>query len=65
MILLDETEKVIQAARDIKQTGATGAYTQDFEKMEDKRNAVIQLLLNTTKSSGDLGLIDTRVDQLR
>jgi len=56
---------VIQAAGEIKRTGATGAYTQEFDRMEKQLNDIKQLLQNTTKSSVDLGHIDTLVEQLR
>jgi hypothetical protein len=35
-LIPDQTERVIQAASEIKQTGATGAYTREFEKMEEQ-----------------------------
>ncbi|XP_046682808.1 laminin subunit beta-1 isoform X2 [Homalodisca vitripennis] len=63
--LSEETDKVIQAAREIKRTGATGAYTQEFDIMEKELKDVKQLLQNTTKSTIDLGHIDTYIDKLR
>lgn len=62
---VEQTERVIQAASEIKRTGATGAYTQEFELMERKLNDVRQYLQNTTKSSLDLTQIDKLVDDLR
>lgn len=61
----EQTDKVILAAKEIKRTGATGAYTQEFDRMEKQLNDVKQLLQNTTKSSVDLGHIDTYLEQLR
>lgn len=63
--LEEQTERVIQAASEIKRTGATGAYTQEFETMERKLNDVRQYLQNTTRSSLDLTQIDKLVDDLR
>ncbi|XP_066997490.2 laminin subunit beta-1 [Anabrus simplex] len=60
-----ETERVIHAASNIKQTGATGAYTYQFESMEKKLNDVKQMLDNTTVSMHDLESMTRRVDGLR
>lgn len=61
----EETERVIQAAGEIKRTGATGAYTQEFERMEKQLNDVSQLLQNTTQSNVDIRHIDAQVESLR
>ncbi|XP_054279344.1 laminin subunit beta-1 [Macrosteles quadrilineatus] len=63
--LAEQTEKVILAAGEIKRTGATGAYTQEFDRMEKQLSDIKQLLQNTTKSSVDLEHIDAFVEQLR
>jgi mevalonate kinase len=62
---LDQTERVIQAASEIKQTGATGAYTREFEKMEEQLDEVRQLLENTTVSSHDLERLENLVEKFR
>lgn len=61
----DQTERVIQAASEIKQTGATGAYTREFEKMEEQLDEVKQLLENTTVSSHDLERLENLVEKFR
>ncbi|XP_039299299.1 laminin subunit beta-1 isoform X2 [Nilaparvata lugens] len=59
--LHDETVRVIDAAKEIKRTGASGAYTKEFEIMENHLKEVKQLLQNTTKSSIDLGTLENDV----
>ncbi|XP_075218526.1 laminin subunit beta-1-like [Lycorma delicatula] len=61
----EETKRVINAAKEIKRTGATGAYTQEFETMEKKLEEVKLLLQNTAKSSVDLGVLENIVDTFR
>ncbi|XP_046407142.1 laminin subunit beta-1 isoform X2 [Ischnura elegans] len=63
--LRDETNAVIEAASKIKQTGATGAYTREFEKMEKRLEEVRQLLKNTTVSTLDLESMQKLIDGLR
>lgn len=65
LIIIEQTEHVIEAAGEIKRTGATGAYTQQFDATEKKLDEVNQLLQNTTKSSLDLGDIDKHVEMFR
>jgi len=56
---------VIQEASEIKQTGATGAYTREFEKLEKQLNEVKQLLENTTVSPQDLERLENLVEKFR
>jgi len=56
---------VIQAASEIKQTGATGAYTREFEKLEKQLDEVKQLLENTTVSPQDLERLENLVEKFR
>ncbi|XP_021926605.1 laminin subunit beta-1 isoform X2 [Zootermopsis nevadensis] len=63
--LHDQTERVIHAASEIKQTGASGAYRREFEKMEKQLNEVTQLLENTTVSSHDLERLENLVEKFR
>ncbi|KAG8239510.1 hypothetical protein J437_LFUL019147, partial [Ladona fulva] len=63
--LRDETKQVIEAASKIKQTGATGAYTREFEKMEKRLDEINQLLLNTTVSTHDLEGMEQLIEELR
>uniref|UniRef100_A0A1B6DHB4 Laminin subunit beta-2 n=1 Tax=Clastoptera arizonana TaxID=38151 RepID=A0A1B6DHB4_9HEMI len=63
--LTDQTNKVIEAAKEIKRTGATGAYTQQFEATEKKLGDINQILKNTTKSSLDLGDVEKRMEMLK
>ena len=56
---------MIQAASEIKQTGATGAYTREFEKLEKQLDEVKQLLENTTVSPQDLERLENLVEKFR
>lgn len=64
-LIADQTERVIHAASEIKQTGASGAYRREFEKMEKQLNEVTQLLENTTVSSHDLERLENLVEKFR
>ncbi|KAF4532826.1 hypothetical protein B566_EDAN002677 [Ephemera danica] len=63
--LKDKTYEAIHNASEIKQTGATGAYTREFENMEKKLDEVRQLLENTTVSSTDLEDLELIIEDLR
>lgn len=62
---LEETLKAISEASKIKQTGVTGAYTNEFVYMEKKINEVEQILNSTTISTEDLENLTTLIDKLR
>jgi laminin beta 1 len=53
-----QTEQVVVAAGQIRETGATGAYTREFETMENKLADVRALLLNTTLSGRELSQLE-------
>ncbi|CAG0923821.1 unnamed protein product, partial [Notodromas monacha] len=63
--LREQTEDIVQAAADIKESGATGAYPQQFEEMEAKLNRVAAMLENATLSNKELESLKTRVEILR
>ncbi|XP_059469528.1 laminin subunit beta-1 isoform X2 [Neocloeon triangulifer] len=63
--LQERTNRAIQSASDIKQTGATGAYTREFENMEKKISEVKQLLESSKVSSSDLDNLRNNIDDLR
>ncbi|GLH10959.1 Netrin-A [Gryllus bimaculatus] len=63
--LKGETNRIIDQASKINQTGATGAYTFQFESMEKKLADVSQLLENTTVSYQDLAALSGQLDGLR
>lgn len=56
--LRGQTEQVVVAAGQIRETGATGAYTREFETMETKLSEVRTLLLNTTLSGRELSQLE-------
>jgi coxsackievirus/adenovirus receptor len=56
--LRGQTEQVVVAAGQIRETGATGAYTREFETMENKLSDVRALLLNTTLSGHELSQLE-------
>ncbi|XP_071442864.1 laminin subunit beta-1 isoform X2 [Hetaerina americana] len=62
--LRDQTNEVIDAASKIKQTGATGAYTREFERMEKRLDEIRQLVKNTTVSTHDLENMQNLIDSL-
>jgi len=64
-IKLEQTEKVFKSASEIKATGTTGAYNNQFENMEKKISEIRNLLQTTTKSSTDLQTLNNIIDQLR
>lgn len=49
-----QTQQVVQAASQIRETGATGAYTREFDDMQLKIEQVTTLLANTTNSGLEL-----------
>jgi hypothetical protein len=60
-----QTEEIVQRADDIKQSGSTGAYPQQFEEMEMKLNNIAQMLENATLSNDDLEKLKLRVELLK
>jgi len=63
--LSEQTEKIINSASEIKATGASGAYTVEFENMEKKISEVKNILQTTTKSSQVFQTLNEVIDQLR
>jgi len=61
----DKTNNAIQSASEIKQTGATGSYTRQFENMEKKIGEVKQLLESTEVSTNDLENLEKLIESLR
>lgn len=61
----DDTNNLIEQAKQIKTTGATGAYTKEFDGMDKKLGIVRQLLDNTTVSPQDISNLEGRVSDLR
>jgi coxsackievirus/adenovirus receptor len=61
----EQTEKIINSASEIKATGASGAYTVEFENMEKKISEVKNILQTTTKSSQVFQTLNEVIDQLR
>jgi hypothetical protein len=64
-VIPDQTERVIQAASEIKQTGATGADTREFETLEKQLDEVKQRLENPAVSSEDLEGLENLVEKFR
>ncbi|XP_065338114.1 laminin subunit beta-1 isoform X2 [Cloeon dipterum] len=63
--LKEKTKSAIESASEIKQTGATGAYTREFENMEKEIGEVKQLLESTEVSSHDLEGLQKMIEDLR
>lgn len=60
-----ETKRIIDEARQIKTTGATGAYTKEFEAMQSQLDTIRSLLNNATISSQDIDRIEEMEGEIR
>lgn len=60
-----QTDRVISQAKEIKTLGATGAYTKEFDAMEQKLATIRSLLDNTTVTAQDISDLDDVVQKLR
>lgn len=60
-----ETARVIGQAKQIKTLGATGAYTKEFDGMEQKLAFIRNLLDNTTVNAQDINELEVEVGSLR
>lgn len=60
-----QTARVISQAKEIKTLGATGAYTKEFDAMEQKLATIRGLLDNTTVTAQDISDLDNVVQKLR
>ncbi|KAG1659411.1 Laminin subunit beta-1 [Nymphon striatum] len=63
--LKDQTMRLVEAASQIKQTGATGAYTKEFQEMEDELEKVRDILANANVTNDDIDELQTFVDDIR
>ncbi|XP_071527681.1 laminin subunit beta-1 isoform X2 [Panulirus ornatus] len=63
--LRERTEALIAAAGQIKQTGATGAYSHEFESMEEKIEDVRDILLSANMTSQSLTSLEDLITELR
>jgi laminin, beta 1 len=63
--LKGQTDDIIERAKQIKQQGATGAYTKEFEQVEKKIASIREILNNTTISSKDIKKLNDNIDHLR
>lgn len=63
--LKNETIRIINEASNINQTGATGAYTFQFESMEKQLGEISELLEDTSVSYQDLESLSQKLDYLR
>lgn len=63
--LRDETRRVIEEAKQIKTTGATGAYTKEFEAMERKLDTIRNLLRNASISGQEINSLQKLETDLR
>ena len=61
----ERTQALIDAAGEIKQTGATGAYSHEFESMEEKINDVRDILLSANMTSQSLTSLKAFILELR
>ena len=60
-----QTDNIIERAKQIKQQGATGAYTKEFEDVEKNIETIRNILNNTTVSTKDIKKINDHIDKLR
>ncbi|XP_034670103.1 laminin subunit beta-1 [Drosophila subobscura] len=63
--LEDSTEATIQRAKEIKQVGATGAYTAEFSELDKKLQHIRDLLQNTSVSLEDIDRLDAETNGLK
>lgn len=63
--LESDTQAVIKQAKEIKTIGATGAYTTEFNELDDKLNKIREILKNTTIGIKDLNELDERTKSLQ
>lgn len=54
---------MVEAASQIKQQGATGAYTKEFDSMKSRVDEVKRLLESSSISSNDLDKLVTMIAQ--
>lgn len=59
----NQTLDIIERAGDIKKVGATGAYTKEFDEMQNQLDEIEQLLNNTDEV--DVDEIEDELEQLR
>lgn len=52
-LFVDTTLEIIERAGDIKKVGATGAYTKEFDEMQNQLDEIEQLLNNTDEIDTD------------
>ncbi|KAF2347395.1 Laminin EGF domain, partial [Trinorchestia longiramus] len=62
--LKDRTASLIESAGQIRRSGATGAYSNEFESMEDKIEDVRNILLTANTTSQDLVALQQLIDEL-
>ena len=60
----DRTAILIESAGQIRRSGATGAYSHEFESMEDKIEEVRNILTTANTTSQDLRTLEDLIDQL-
>lgn len=63
--LNSQTDSIIERAKLIKQQGATGAYTKEFEDVENKLDTIRTILHNSTVSGQDIKKLNDNIDRLR
>lgn len=61
----EDTKRVIEEAKQIKTTGATGAYTKEFDAMEKQIASIRDVLSNATISSKDINELEKLEEDLR
>ncbi|XP_021960938.1 laminin subunit beta-1 isoform X2 [Folsomia candida] len=61
--LKTQTTKVVDAASQIKQQGATGAYTKEFDSMKNRVDEVKRLLESSSISSTDLDTLGSMISE--
>lgn len=57
--------RLVEAASQIKQTGATGAYTKEFQEMEGELEQVRDILSSANVTHADIDELQKLVDDIR
>ncbi|KAK2718943.1 laminin subunit beta-1-like [Artemia franciscana] len=60
-----QTETIVQSAREIRETGATGAYTTEFENMEERLGQIRTILDTANVDSEQLNMLEDLIQALR
>ena len=63
--LKQETSRLIESARRIKQTGTTGAYKAEFTEIESKLHQIEEIIAGANVTEADVAQVDRLIQALR